>query len=385
MRIRKTAARNVHPAIAAIAIVFVLGVVQYVWWMKLVYRPPVRAGGGGGQGRGGGPLILVVTGLTDAIVETIAGAPEPGDSDGIGYEARFDGPTGIALDSHGAVYVADTRNNRVRVIDAASHTRTVAGSLPGYRDGPVKSALFDSPSGVAVSPDGTIYVADTNNHRIRQIRDGSVTTVAGSGSGLIDGPADKARFDRPTGLCWHTNGREGGWLLIADSGNHRVRRLQLTGGSGTVDSLVTVAGAPTSVSSAGSTIMAAAPDAGVLNVNGQAIPTANVTLPTDAPANTPIDLIPLRSPAAAFMSREGWYVVDTQQGAVYLVKNGSALTLAGTCQAGEARRGYRDGAGNRSAFGLLTSVAADAKGRVYVADCGNNAIRRITLPANFQP
>lgn len=331
------------------------------------------------------PPSVIIFGRTDAVVETIAGAPEPGDADGMGRDARFDGPSGIALDKGGAAYIADTRNSRIRVVDEAGKTRTLSGSAPGYQDGPVAYALFNGPSGVAVSPDGGVYVADTNNDRIRLIRNGVVTTVAGDGPGFTDGPANRARFDHPTGLCWQSERGTSGVLLIADSGNHRVRRMRFAGLSTTVETLRTVTSTPTSVSSAGGDTVVATPDAGTLNLNGRAVPKVNVALPSDAPANTPIDAISLRRPVGVCVTREGWYVIDTRQGAVFIVKNGSAQVMAGASQVGAVRRGFRDGPGNRAGFGWLTSVATDAKGRVYVADCGNNAIRRITLPANEQP
>jgi len=116
----------------------------------------------------------------DGTVTTLAGGGQPGYADGQGRAARFNGPVGVAVDDAGIVYVADTYNDRIRRIDAAGNVTTVAGAGgPGDGDGAALAARFDTPGGVAVTRDGTLFVADTGNHAIRRIgKDGAVTTVA---------------------------------------------------------------------------------------------------------------------------------------------------------------------------------------------------------------
>jgi DNA-binding beta-propeller fold protein YncE len=115
----------------------------------------------------------------DGRVTTIAGSGEPGDVDGAGREARFDGPIGVAVAPDGRVIVADTYNDRIRQIETDGRVVTIAGHHAGYRDGPAADALFDTPSGVAVDHAGNLYVADTGNDMVRRIsRDGQVTTLA---------------------------------------------------------------------------------------------------------------------------------------------------------------------------------------------------------------
>src|SRR5436190_5908160 len=131
---------------------------------------------------------------------TFAGSNE-GFADG--SPGQFNTPSGLAIDATGNVYIADTGNNRIRKVTPAGSVSTVAGNgVAGYVDGPAASAQFDAPVGVAVDTTGNVYVADTYNDRIRKIAvDGQVTTVAGGGRpGFVDGAAMNALFDTPCGL-----------------------------------------------------------------------------------------------------------------------------------------------------------------------------------------
>src|SRR5690606_6133489 len=133
----------------------------------------------------------------DGRVSTVAGG-ERGFADGAGTAARFDSPSGLAIDAAGILYVADTGNNAIRRIAPGGIVSTLAGDgVAGYRDGPAPTARFNGPIGVAVDAAGRVVVADTYNDRIRAIgRDGLVSTIAGGDEpGAIDGPAALARFD----------------------------------------------------------------------------------------------------------------------------------------------------------------------------------------------
>jgi DNA-binding beta-propeller fold protein YncE len=106
----------------------------------------------------------------DGQVTTLAGAEEPGYVDGQGLEARFNFLSGIAVDAKGNLYVADTANHSIRKITPEGEVTTLAGNgKPGDADGPVSEAQFRAPEGMAVGPEGNIIVADTGNHRIRKI------------------------------------------------------------------------------------------------------------------------------------------------------------------------------------------------------------------------
>jgi sugar lactone lactonase YvrE len=227
----------------------------------------------------------------DGTVTTVAGRSGlTGNADGASSSARFNGPRRIAIAADSTIYVADTGNHAVRrilpdgivetvvvssgadrmdpvglaiddegsilVADAWSHVirridrggrLSIAAGLPGVSgsvDGPVGSARFNAPEGVAVDANGAVYVADTANHTIRRIVNGVVTTVAGR-AGLadaVDGSGAVARLNHPSGIRCDTRGR----LWIADSGNNAVRLMT----DGFVE---TMAGLPGSVGSSDGT------------------------------------------------------------------------------------------------------------------------------------
>ncbi|QGZ42739.1 sugar lactone lactonase YvrE [Pseudoduganella flava] len=161
----------------------------------------------------------------DGTVTTLAGNGQPGDADGKGAAARFNGPVGIAVDDAGIVYVADTYNDRIRRIAPDGTVTTIAGSgQPGDDDGPAAAAAFDTPSGIAVAPDGTLFVADTGNHAVRRIgTDGVVTTVAVPPQG-----ERRAILRRPMGIAvtrdgylYVTAGAGGRVLQVAPDGEYR--------------------------------------------------------------------------------------------------------------------------------------------------------------------
>ncbi|MBI3884131.1 MAG: hypothetical protein HY302_00115 [Opitutae bacterium] len=166
----------------------------------------------------------------DGTVSTFAGlAGAAGTADGTGAAARFNRPTGLALDASGNLFVADTTNNTLRRITPAGAVTTLAGlaGVSGSTDGTGSGALFNGPAGVAVNGAGNVLVADTGNSTIRQITPaGTVTTVAGlSGiAGLTDGTGADAWFNQPRALV-----APGGEITVADTGNAALRRIAAGG------------------------------------------------------------------------------------------------------------------------------------------------------------
>jgi sugar lactone lactonase YvrE len=138
----------------------------------------------------------------------------------------------VALGPDGALYVAEPDGNRIRrvVVDGANvgTVTTVAGTgAAGNQDGPGTSATFNGPIGLAVGPDRTIYVIEGNGARLRKIApDGTVSTLAGTGAaGYVDGPGASAQFSAPNGIALDPDGS----LYVADSGNDRIRKVTPTG------------------------------------------------------------------------------------------------------------------------------------------------------------
>ncbi|MFY9555076.1 MAG: SMP-30/gluconolactonase/LRE family protein [Blastocatellia bacterium] len=164
-----------------------------------------------------------------AVVETVAGNGVPGFADGSADNARFNTPTALALSNDGGLlFVADTNNNRVRKVDLATgRVSTLAGGGSGdIVDGPGGEARFFRPIGLALDSDGTLYVAELGNSDIRRIDSaGNVTTVAGGGgSKLRDGAGVLARFNQPRGLAIDLRT---GTLYIADYENFVIRKIEL--------------------------------------------------------------------------------------------------------------------------------------------------------------
>ncbi|TZF84786.1 hypothetical protein FW774_07350 [Pedobacter sp. BS3] len=159
----------------------------------------------------------------DRVVSTFAGNGS-GFADGVWYEAQFKQPSGVAADAQGNVYVADRANHRIRKITPDGMVSTLAGAgTAGSNDGSAATARFNNPYGVAVDAHGNVYVADLNNHKIRCVlTSGIVITVAGTGTaGSTSGAGNVAQLNQPTDLAIAADGS----IYVADLSNNKVRKI----------------------------------------------------------------------------------------------------------------------------------------------------------------
>jgi sugar lactone lactonase YvrE/murein DD-endopeptidase MepM/ murein hydrolase activator NlpD len=280
-----------------------------------------------------GGLVIADAGSSNAIrrltasgqLSTIAGGTR-GFHDGPAGAAAFDSPSGVAVDPRGEIYVADTGNDAIRRIAADGSVSTVAGDgSPGFQDGPGGTARFNAPIGVALDRRGALLVADSCNDRIRRVEpDGSVRTVAGDGvPGLVDGPAASARFDTPSGVFVSPDGR----ITVADTGNDVIRRISSNGDVSTVR-MVDAAGAP----------------------------------------------FFLTRPIGLAEYPDGRLYVAEHRGIVEIRQDGVSRFVAG------AGNGYLDGPGTLSRFRSPTGVVTTGDGTLIVADSGNRMLRQLAAP-----
>lgn len=273
----------------------------------------------------------------DGNAGTLAGSEE-GFADGVGSAARFNTPSGLALDAAGTLYVADTGNHAIRKVTPQGLVSTVAGTgVAGFRDGPAAQAQFDGPVGVAVDAQGRIYVADTYNDRIRVIGpDGMVSTLAGGEQpGFVDGRGAEARFDTPCALAVDAQGT----LWIADPRNHAIRRLTP---DGTVSTLASTLAEDTEALLRRPLSIAVTHD-GFLYVgesgHGRVLqysPTGQMTALTGA---TALDERLLRPSGLAVDAAGAVYAVDAQSARVHRIvpQTATAGTAAGATISGPAR------------------------------------------------
>ena len=152
----------------------------------------------------------------------------PGYLDGMGAAARFNSPQSVAVDTSGNLYVADTNNSVIRKITPNGVVTTLAGNPghPGSSDGAGSLAGFRNPSGIAVDGGGNVYVADTNNCTIRKVSPGGqVSTLAGKalGFGYLDGTGNAARFRAPGGVAVDGSGN----VFVADTRNNTIRQVRI--------------------------------------------------------------------------------------------------------------------------------------------------------------
>jgi sugar lactone lactonase YvrE len=284
-------------------------------------------------------------------VNTVAGVGTSGYSGDSGQasNAEMYTPQGVAVDASGNIYIADSRNNRIRKVAAPTGIiTTVAGTgIAGYSgdSGPAINAQLYTPQGVAVDASGNIYIADSQNNRVRKVTaaTGIITTVAGtdiagySGDGML---AASAGLNNPSGIAIDASGN----IYIADTQNNRVRKVTASTGI-----ITTLAGN------------------GTAGYNGDGILAASAEL--NGPQRLVVD------------EYDDVYISDTLNNRIREVGlNGEIATVAGT---GDAGYSGDNGQANVAAISHPMGLTMDANGNLFFADAGNARIRMITIYTGF--
>jgi len=278
-------------------------------------------------------------------ISTAAGGGSGGDG-GPATAAWLVQPSGVAVDAAGNLYIAETVHDRIRKVTPGGTITTVAGGGSGGDGGPATAASLWMPSGVAVDAVGNLYIADTGNNRIRKVTPaGTITTVAGGGSGGDGGPATAACLASPGGVAVDATGN----LYIADSNNYRIRK-------------VTPAGVITTAAG-----------------NGQ---------PGYSGEGGPATAASMGRPAGVAVDAAGnLYIADPLVDRICKVAPGGTITTV----AGNYMPGYSGEGGPATAASLKwpLGVAVDSAGNLYIADRDNNRIRKVsfagTVPPAFEP
>jgi sugar lactone lactonase YvrE len=270
--------------------------------------------------------------ITPAGVTSLVSGSTEGDLLGTGAEAQFRYPYNVATDATGNVYVVDTHNHKIKKTTSGGLVTLFAGSTGGGADGTGAEAQFYYPTGIAIAADGTMYIADKDNHTIRKITSaGAVTTLAGQAgqSGYADATGPDARFNGPYDLTIGSDGN----IYVADASNHKIRK-------------VTPAGVVTTVAGSTGGFMDGAAEQAQFNYPYSVVAGAGNVL----------------------------YVVDTHNHKIRKIDtDGTVSTVAGTTG------GSDDGGVATAKFYYPTDMVIDSEGNFYIADKDNHRIRKVVL------
>jgi sugar lactone lactonase YvrE len=264
-------------------------------------------------------------------ITTFAGTGAPGAANSTSpLSASFKAPHDLHIDAAGNIYIADAGNNMIRKISPDGTVTTVAGTgAAGSADGIGSVATFNNPTAIALDKIGNIFVADRDNHVIRQINAaGVVSTLAGKAGvpGMVNSQGDFARFNLPSGLAVDKNGG----LYVTDYGNNLVRHVGLDGTASTI------AGDGTS---------------GWVDGKGTAAK--------------------LNAPLAAYYGSNGLFYLGDDSHIRTIDNDDNVVTIMGGFFSGSF-----DGLGKSARFSIPTGIVRDAAGTIFVADYGSSLIRR---------
>jgi hypothetical protein len=286
-------------------------------------------------------LNRVIRKLSNGTIATIAGRATGGlDGSGPALNAQLNFPLGVAADASGNVYIADQNSQAIRKVSKGTIGVVAGTGEDGFSGdgGPATSARLSFPSSVAVDAAGNLYIADEDNYRVRKVANGAISTIAGDGTAGYsgdNGPATSAQLRPSISLAVDASGN----VYIADPRSNVVRKVS----SGAI---TTVAGN------------------GTKGYSGDNGPAANARL--DEPAGVAVD------------ASGALYIADSGNHAVRKVADGVITTVAGN-----GTKGYSGDNGPATSAQLSGpgSVAVDSLGNLYIADCGNHRVRKVTKGA----
>jgi len=320
-------------------------------------------------------------------VGTLAGSGRDGRTvAGTAQDVALGWPRGLAYDHEGNLYVADSRNHQIDRVSSGGVLAVVAGTgHQGYvgDGGAATAAELNAPTAVAVAPDGSVYFADSGNHCIRRIASGVITTVAGNGApgfGGDGGPAMVARFRSPGGLAFAADGS----LYVADTGNRRVRKIPPGGsvstiaGTGTEDDAGD-GGVATAASFRSPGALQVLPDGRLLIADREAYRVR--ALLADGTINAYETGATLRRPEGLGVDAAGGLLIaDAGRQQMLLSGLDASGVVASASVAGSGRQGAAAvGVAAESAMDSPAGAAVDAGGSVAMSDRRNHQVQRVTL------
>jgi uncharacterized protein (TIGR03437 family) len=335
--------------------------------------------GTGAAGFSGGGVVLGSAGI--------------GGDGGLALSAQLNGPAGLATDNTGNLFIADTSNSRIREV-SSDVISSVAGSNVfgglGGDNGPATSALLKGPWGVAVDSGGNLYIADTSNNRVRKVSNGVISTVAGNGASGFSGdggPATSAQLALPASVALDSKGG----LYIADFQNNRVRKVS----NGTI---TTVAGTGTAgfngdngpaaaaqicepmgvaVDLADNLYIADTCNGRIREVSGGIITTVAGDGTSDFGGdNGPAIAAQISGPSSVALDSAGnIYIADTYNNRIRRISNGVITTIAGN---GFQAFGGDNGPAASAQLDQPFGIAVDSFGNVYFTDGANSRVRILT-------
>lgn len=313
----------------------------------------------------------------DGIITTLAGARFGGDG-AAATSATLDSTSGLAIDANGLLYIADTDNNRIRRVDAQGVISTIAGSTPGFSGdaGPALAARIHGPRGLAFDPSGALVIADTLNHRVRRISpQGVITTIAGTGTPGATGDgsaAIDAELDEPSAIAVDATGA----IYVADTNNNAIRRIDSAGMISTVAAGALSKPTGVAIDSAGTLYIADTENHRIQQVtNLGAVSTFAGTGVDGFDGDGTATAKRLSRPAGLAIDAAGTlYVADRGGARVRAISGGTITTLAGTTAAAH----LGDGAAAAAASVISpVAIAIGPDGAIYVSDAGDSMVRRI--------